>query len=210
MSSIRHAMSVTLVALAVCGCTQSVTYFCPSAAGGLTGGIGTCDNVDRGITFDAYLPDQERFISVTTFVPADTPMRLLVMIDKFYDPGGHGYWTERQRKEIESRDARLEAWRRDRTKPYSFSSNRIEFNWENGGHLSYTIPSLTSHGDHFEGTGNGDSNSSAFYLEPHLTGFRGDWFDVQFPSMSYDGVTVTPSRTRFARATTTVLPMINC
>jgi hypothetical protein len=197
-----------ILALAAGGCTKDITYFRPSAPSGRIGGIGTCDTVNRGIQFTAEPDGDFRVVYIATFVSADSPPNLIVMIGRQARPSGGGYWTQSQKRAIEELQARGEAWLNDRSRPYIFSSNEIELSWK-GGERSFPIPDLIRVGDHFVGT-EGKRGEWPFYLKPALEGFSGNSFDLVLPSITYDNMTVKTAPVHFVRTNETVLQPLNC
>jgi hypothetical protein len=195
----RHLLAVVAAALLFGGCTPDITYFQPSAT---SGGLGQCDAVNHGIDFRAYLPDKRRYVFVSVIALSGTRPSVAIVVDKNYD-------GDRHIKSLADKK-QLADWWIDRSRPFLFSTDRIDVTWEDGGRTSQIIPGLVARSGHFEGTGNDNVNSYAFYIEVPLPGFDADEFDVAVPAVSFDGVTVTPPLVHFTRMTTTTLQPLHC
>jgi hypothetical protein len=190
------AMALISASLGGCG-IDTVDYFQPSAPSGDLGSLERCSPVPHGVYFSAEIGNHERRITeaIFAFGSAYSSATIRLVADK-----GHKNFYDTSDPD----------WTNDRTRPYMFSSNKIDVTWQNGGHQTFIIPMLTSRGDHFESLGRQGSPGWAFEEEFALTDFTGNWFVVQLPSFSFDGATINPTPVRFERKRETVITAINC
>lgn len=163
-----------------------------------------CEPTEGGVEYRAYLPDQKRYIYVAVKALSGYVPSIFVTIDKNYDavPGKPG------------KDDPLNAWWIDRSKPMTFSSDKIAIRWPKSGtwtsltswisspdwkELAQPIRGLAPEGGRFVGAGSPDANTFAFETRVELTDFNTDAFEVAPPAVTYDGVTVTPPVVHFDR-----------
>ena len=163
-----------------------------------------CVLLHDGIEYRAFLPDNKRFVYVDVKVLPGAFPSVFVIIDKNYEApsvklAANSPWNP---------------WWIDRSRPMAFSTDRVRIRWteshtfdfvidwfaENSPkEFSQTIRGLQKVGDHFEGTGAADTNTFAFQSRIEMSGFVGDYFEVAVPTVSYEGVTVTPPIVHFER-----------
>jgi hypothetical protein len=211
--SMRHTargLLASLLVLSLGGCTTDVTYFRPSAASGTLSSTFRCMGVYNSIYFVSYLPDHERFIIASAYTLPGNPTIFHLSVGKNYDYESHGYWTEEQHKKIVERDARLIPWLKDRTQPIAFSTDKIEISWQDGGRQTFPIPEIAAHGDHFEITASNLDQDHDFDIDTRLTGLTGDWFEVNLPTVTYEGATIALPTIRFTQISDTVFVPLNC
>jgi hypothetical protein len=163
-----------------------------------------CEAVVSGIEYRAFLPDQKRYIYVAVKVLPGFHPSVFVMIDKNYDA---------KISKVASADP-LNVWWLDRSKPMFFSTDKVKVRWTdrsawsavtswmvtpNSTDAVQAIRGIDPDGARFSGLGSTDSNSYAFQTRIELPGFSGDSFEVTVPSVSFDGVTLTPPVVKFER-----------
>jgi len=163
-----------------------------------------CVAVKDGVEYRAYLPDGRRYVYVAVKALSGIYPSVFVMIDKNYDVSGTA----------PVKDDPYAAWWIDRSKPMSFSTDKVKVRWkdETGWsavtswvsdpdwiEVAQPIRGLEPDGKSFKGTGSTDTNTYAFQTRVDMQGFRGDTFDVAIPSVTLDGVTVSPPIVQFER-----------
>jgi len=190
--------TVALISASLGGCgIDTVDYFQPSAPSGDLGSLERCSPVTHGIYFSAEIGNRERRITEAVFASKNAYSRAMVT---FVAHKGHKNFYETSDSD----------WTNDRARPYTFSSNKIDVTWQNGGHQTLIIPMLAPRGDHFESSGKQDPRGWAFDEKFGLPDFTGSWFVVQLPAFSFDGATINPPPVRFERKRETVVTAINC
>ena len=177
----RHWPSFLATALfaLVGGCAQNLADFQPSAAGG------QCIASDHGVEFRTYFPDHKRYVFISVIAVSGLTPSLYVIADKNFrgDQAGKAETS----------------WWLDRSQPFGFSTDKVDVSWEDEGHLSQALHSVAASDGRFLGQPITDPNRYAFQTEFRLSGFSGDSFDVKLPSVSFDGVTVSPPPVHFVR-----------
>jgi hypothetical protein len=163
-----------------------------------------CETTQSGVEYRAFLPDGKRYVYVTAKALSGVFPSIFVMVDKNYIEAG-------QRP---AKDDPYTAWWTDRSKPMTFSTDKVRIRWKDSGtihaltswlsepdwvEISQPIRGLGADGNRFTGAGSSDINTFAFQTRMEMPGFSGDEFDVILPSVSYDGATVTPPVVHFQR-----------
>ncbi len=169
-----------------------------------------CVLLPDGIEYRAFLPDAKRFIYVDVKVLPGVFPSVFVITDKNYEAPG----------EKLAANSPWNPWWIDRSRPMAFSTDRVRIRWEDHHTFDFvidwftdnspkefaqTIRGLEKVGDHFEGTGATDTNTFAFQTRLEMSGFNGDVFEVAVPTVSYEGVTVTPPIMHFERQDKTIV-----
>lgn len=163
-----------------------------------------CVVLPDGVEYRTFLPDNTRFVYVDVKVLPGVFPSIFVIIDKNFDTPGAKFEAS----------GPLNQWWIDRSRPMTFSTNRVRIRWEEHHTFDFVIDWFTDNspqefaqtirgvekaGDHFEGSGATDTNSFAFQSRIEMSGFTGDYFEVMVPTVSYEGVTVTPPIVHFER-----------
>jgi hypothetical protein len=183
--------------------TAALTMIVPLTA--LPAGATTqCVALHDGVEYRAFLPDGKRFVYVDVKVLGGVYPSVFVIVDKNY---------EAPAVKLAANDP-LNRWWIDRSRPFAFSSNVVRIRWreshtfdfvtdlfsENGPkEIAQTIRGIDKDGDHFSGSGASDTNTFAFQTRLEMTGFNADYFEISVPSITYEGVTVTPPVIKFER-----------
>lgn len=178
----------------------------PTQVAAAPAGTTTCQSTVGGIEYRAYYPDRHRFVYISATTLRGVQPSILFIIDKNYDSP----------EEAPAVDPAVTAWWINRSRPFSFSTNKIKttydtrFSFEDlfshvfgstpPKEVTVTILGLTKRNGHFEGTGNTNTNAYAFELRVDLPLTTGESFDVTLPTVTYDGVTVTPPVLHFQRS----------
>lgn len=183
--------------------TAIVSVLTISAAASAAAPASRCEAVDGGVEYRSYLPDQKRYVYVSVKALGGYYPSIFVTIDKNYDaPPG----------KIADNDP-LNAWWIDRSKPMAFSSDKVTIRWPE--HSTWTsmtswisspdtkemaqgIRGLSPSDGRFVGTGTADINSFAFQSRVEVTD-NAPSLDVIVPTVSYEGVTVSPPPVHFER-----------
>ena len=162
-----------------------------------------CEANGDTIEYRAYLPDQRRFVFVSVKVLHGTQPSVFIIIDKNFDSAG---------VDVTQKSDPLVAWWLDRSRPLTFSGDKIKVTWKSGGvwntiwgwigsngedSVTQPIRGLVSQGGNFLGKGTSDTNSYAYQSRIELPGFSGDELAVSVPAVTFDGVTVTPPVVHF-------------
>ncbi|GAA0558619.1 hypothetical protein [Rhizomicrobium electricum] len=163
-----------------------------------------CVPVHDGVEYRSYLPDGKRFVyAAVKLLPGVYPT-VFVIVDKNY---------ETPAVKLAANDP-LNQWWIDRTRPFAFSAENVRIRWkenhtfdfvtnwfaESGPEeLSQPIRGVEKRGDRFAGPGATDTNAFAFQIRLDMNGFTDDAFEVSVPSVTYEGVTVTPPIVLFER-----------
>lgn len=163
-----------------------------------------CVAVEGGVEYRAYLPDQKRYVYVQVKTLSGFYPSVFVTVDKNYDA---------DKAKIAANDPYY-AWWIDRSKPMSFSTDQVAIRWQDeSGWSSVTswisspdwvtvkqpIRGLEPSGSAFTGTGSSDTNTFAFHTRLELGALSGDTFEAALPTVSYDGVTLSPPVVHFER-----------
>jgi hypothetical protein len=200
-------MNRTKTLMAAVGLLLPAMMACvPSAAQSAT----QCVALPDGIEYRAYLPDNKRFVYVAVKVIPFVFPSVFVIVDKNYDAGS---------VKIADGDP-LNRWWVDRSRPMTFSTDKLHITWNESGTFSFatdwlsppdptevwkTIRGLEPAGaGRFRGNGAFDSNTFAFQSSAEMLHIAADEFEVTVPAVSFDGVTVTPPVTHFMRDDNTV------
>jgi len=153
-----------------------------------------CEVLGDGVEYRAFLADENRYVYVDVKIQPGTFPSIFVIADKNYLVSAG------------TNDA-ANKWWLDRARPLLFSVDRVKVSWERasgiyavGGWFGEPDPNeivqpirgLKKVPGGYAGNGSHDTNSFAFQTRLEMPGFTGDEFDVTLPSVSYDGVTVTP------------------
>lgn len=163
-----------------------------------------CEALANGVEYRAYLPDQKRYLFVSVkALPGYVPS-VFVIIDKNYDAPPSDIVA----------DDPLNRWWIDRSKPMTFSSDKVEIRWPDHSTwtamtgwisspdieaMTQTIRGLTAEAGKFVGTGVADTNTFAFQSRVELSDTSIGAFDVIVPTVSYEGITLTPPPVHFER-----------
>lgn len=200
----------------------SALLFCGAAAasaddpatGAPAAQFSRCEAAGSGIEYRSYLPDQRRYVFISVKVLKGIHPSVFVLIDKNFDG---------KVADLSNKADPIVAWWLDRSRPFSFSADKIKIGWREGGvwhwvtslagpdgeaGLAQPIRGLAPTGDHFEGFGSNDNNTFAFQSRLELADFDGDQFSVFVPAVSYDGVRVTPPEIQFTETDGT--PAVKC
>ncbi len=163
-----------------------------------------CTAVKNGVEYRAYLPDAKRYIYVSVKALSGVNPSVFVMIDKSYESAAA--------KPV--KDDPYAAWWIDRSKPMRFSTDLVKVRWQDEGgwravtgwlsgpnwiEVDQPIRGLEPDGKNFTGAGAADTNTYAFQTRVEMPDFRGDAFDVTLPSVTFEGVTVSPPAVHFER-----------
>lgn len=163
-----------------------------------------CEVAQNGVEYRAFLPDGKRYVYVTAKALTGIYPSIFVMMDKNYTENGPR----------PAKDDPYTAWWIDRSKPMTFSTDKIRIRWKDSGtfhaltgwltepdwvEVSQPIRGLDPDGSGFKGLGSSDTNTFAFQTRMEMPGFTGDEFEVILPSVSFDGATVTPPVVHFQR-----------
>jgi hypothetical protein len=163
-----------------------------------------CVPLHDGVEYRAFLPDGKRFVYVDVKVLPGVFPSVFVIADKNFEAPGI---------KLAANDP-LNQWWIDRSRPFSFSNDTVRIRWEEHHTFDFVtdwfsenplrefkqaIRGVIKTGDHFEGTGAADTNTFAFQTRLEMNGFRGDYFEVSVPAVTFEGVTVTPPIVHFER-----------
>lgn len=163
-----------------------------------------CEAIQNGVEYRAFLPDGKRYVYVTAKALTGIFPSIFVMVDKNYIESGPR----------PAKDDPYTAWWIDRSKPMTFSTDKVRIRWKDSGTLqtltgwlsepdwveiSQPIRGLEPDGNRFKGAGSSDTNTFTFQTRMEMPGFSGDEFDIILPSVTYDGATVTPPVVHFLR-----------
>ncbi len=163
-----------------------------------------CEALPNGVEYRTYLPDAKRYLYVSVKAMTGVYPSIFVMVDKNYETSGAAT----------GKNSPYTAWWLDRSKPMSFSADKIRIRWKDEGtfhvitqfvsdpdwaEIAQPIRGLEPDGTRFKGAGTSDTNSYAFQTRLEMQGFTGDSFEVILPSVTFDGVTVTPPVVTFER-----------
>jgi hypothetical protein len=169
-----------------------------------------CVALPDGLEYRAFLPDGRRFVYVDIKVLAGVFPSVFVIADKNYETPG---------VKLAVNDP-LNQWWIDRSRPFLFSNNLVRVRWRENHtfdfvtdlfssndpkEIAHPIRGLDKQGDHFVGTGVIDTNTFAFQTRLEMSGFYGDYFEINVPTVTYDGVTVTPPIVKFERDDNTII-----
>jgi hypothetical protein len=186
----------------VCGMAAGANGFAAAAQSAPAPSFSRCEIVKGGVEYRSFLPDQRRFLFVQVKMLPGVFPSIFIIVDKNF--------TGKPVKEEPALP-----WWLDRSQPFVFSDNRVKIAWSGESTLGFitglfssidkkgvtqTLLGLEPKDGHFEGQGNNDNNAYAFQTRVEMPGFSGDEFDVTFPAVSYDGVTVAPPRIHFDRS----------
>lgn len=165
--------------------------------------LARCEASDSGIEFRSYYPDKQRFLFVSVKMLKGTHPSVFVMIDKNFDA---------KNVDLSKKNDPLVTWWLDRSRPMTFSSDKIKIGWMQNGTWHFITNLFTSdspsfsaqpirglqpQGDHFEGIGNADNNIFAFQTRMELPDYDGEELSVFVPAVTYEGVTIAPPEVHF-------------
>jgi hypothetical protein len=163
-----------------------------------------CVALHDGVEYRAYLPDGKRFVYVDVKVLSGVFPSVFVIVDKNFDAPG---------TKLAANDP-LNQWWIDRSKPMTFAADSVRVRWEEHHTFDFVTDwfsenpprefkqafrGLEKTGNVWLGEGSGDTNTFSFQNRLEMSGFRGDYFEVSVPAVTYDGVTVTPPIIKFER-----------
>jgi len=162
-----------------------------------------CEANGDSIEYRSYLPDQRRYLFVIVKVLHGAQPSVFVIIDKNFESAG---------VDVTKNTDPLVAWWLDRSRPMTFSTDKIQVTWKSGGvwntimgwigsgrqsAVTQPLRGLTAEDGHFAGKGMPDTNSFAFQSRIELPDFSGDELAVTVPAVSFDGVTVAAPPVHF-------------
>jgi len=162
-----------------------------------------CEASENSIEYRSEYPDGQRFLFVTVKVLKGVHPSIFVFIDKNFVGKG---------VDLSKKTDPLVAWWLDRSRPMSFSADKIKIGWMHHGAFHFitglftsddpsiaaqSIRGLVRVGDHFEGAGNSDNNNFAFQSRLELPDYEDDELSVFVPAVTYDGVTVAAPEIHF-------------
>ncbi len=197
-----HLLAVAALLSAGCSAqgTDNIQASAPASAT-------TCRTINRGVEFRTYFPGTHRYVYVSAATIRGMAPSVLVIIDKNYDNAAG--------PQPAPPDHDTTAWWTDRSRTFSFSTDKITATFEtrftvgsvvdrvfsSSSPPEFTVPirGLTPVGSHFEGQGSSNTNTYAYEMRVDFPLNTADNFDLILPSVTYDGVTVTPPPLHFVR-----------
>lgn len=163
-----------------------------------------CVPLHDGVEYRGYLPDGKRFVYVAVKVLPGVFPSVFVIVDKSYDPPAG---------KMAANDP-LNQWWIDRSKPMTFAGDTVRIRWEEHHTFDFVTDwfsdaparefkqafrGLEKVGTIWQGEGSTDTNTFTFQNRLEMNGFRGDYFEVSVPAVTFEGTTVTPPITKFER-----------